>query len=590
MAEVRKASDTRLNRDVAVKQLRIDLASDQTFQERFRREAQSAAGLNHPNIVAVYDTGKETDLPSGVSVPYIVMELVHGYTLRELLRTGRKIQPVKALEFAAGVLDALDYSHKAGIVHRDIKPANVMLTPSGQVKVMDFGIARAVSDTSSTMTQTAAVIGTASYFSPEQARGEAVDARSDIYSTGCLLYELLVGRPPFVGDSPVSVAYQHVQEPPVAPSRLDPVITPSMDSVVLRALAKDPDARYQTAAAMRADITRILNGQDLVGGSVPTAPLPTFVAAGVPVAAAAAVPAATAALPSAARAIEDPTGPSRAVVEDDDAGDPPRRFLGLWIFMIVLALVSAAVGLFLLFGNPDGGQVWVDVPNVTDRKPEEATALLEEKNLKAKIHPVEGPDDNSVGRVINQNPVTGSKVQPGWEVILDVNIGPTKAEIPSGLNGRNKDDVVRDLAGGFGFTNVEAQVDPKEPLTAQKDEVTSIAPEPGSLVTLDTPIIVYYASGMSEVPNIMNITKESAANMLKNAGFTKELKCTTQASNATTGHVISVTPNVGDIVERTTAVKCVIAKEMPVVIDPPNSPSGSPSPNSSASEPTQEPG
>ena len=261
MAEVRRAVDRRLGRPVAVKQLRADLATDPTFQARFRREAQSAAGLNHPTIVAVYDTGEETDPITGVSIPYIVMELVEGPTLRDILRDGRKILPERALELTQGVLDALSYSHKAGIIHRDIKPANVMLTPSGVVKVMDFGIARAVADTSATMTQTAAVIGTAQYLSPEQARGETVDARSDIYSAGCLLYELLVGRPPFIGESPVSVAYQHVREAPVPPSQLDPVITPEIDAVTLKALAKDPIDRYQSAREMKADIARVLAGQ-----------------------------------------------------------------------------------------------------------------------------------------------------------------------------------------------------------------------------------------------------------------------------------------------------------------------------------------
>ena len=261
MAEVRRAVDTRLGRQVAVKQLRTDLATDPTFQARFRREAQSAAGLNHPTIVAVYDTGEETDPVTGVSIPYIVMELVEGQTLRDVLRDGRKILPERALELTQGVLDALSYSHKAGIVHRDIKPANVMLTGNGSVKVMDFGIARAVADTSATMTQTAAVIGTAQYLSPEQARGETVDARSDVYSAGCLLYELLVGRPPFVGESPVSVAYQHVREAPVPPSQLDPMITPEVDAIVLKALAKDPDDRYQSAREMKADIARVLAGR-----------------------------------------------------------------------------------------------------------------------------------------------------------------------------------------------------------------------------------------------------------------------------------------------------------------------------------------
>jgi DNA-binding CsgD family transcriptional regulator len=261
MAEVRRAVDVRIGRSVAVKQLRANLAIDPTFQARFRREAQSAAALNHPTIVAVYDTGEEIDPLSGVSRPYVVMELIEGPTLRDVLREGRKILPERALELTQGVLEALSYSHKAGIVHRDIKPANVMITPNGGVKVMDFGIARAVADTSATMTQTAAVIGTAQYLSPEQARGETVDARSDLYSAGCLLYELLAGRPPFVGDSPVNVAYQHVREAAVAPSQLDPELTPEIDAVVLKALAKDPDDRYQSAGAMKADISRVLSGE-----------------------------------------------------------------------------------------------------------------------------------------------------------------------------------------------------------------------------------------------------------------------------------------------------------------------------------------
>src|SRR6202142_607072 len=258
MAEVYRARDIRLDRIVAVKTLRDDLARDQTFQARFRREAQSAASLNHPSIVAVYDTGEDMAAPQ--HVPYIVMEYVDGRTLRELLRDDRRLLPERALEITDGVLRALDYSHRNGIVHRDIKPGNVMLTRSAEVKVMDFGIARAVSDAQATMTQTAQVIGTAQYLSPEQARGERVDARSDLYSTGCLLYELLTGRPPFTGDSPVAIAYQHVRENPVPPSVVDPDIPSWADAIVLKAMAKDPNDRYQSAAEMRMDVQRAMNG------------------------------------------------------------------------------------------------------------------------------------------------------------------------------------------------------------------------------------------------------------------------------------------------------------------------------------------
>src|SRR5215208_5160744 len=267
MAEVRKGIDARLGRVVAVKRLRTDLASDSTFQARFRREAQSSASLNHPAIVAVYDTGEEP-AADGVAQPYIVMEFVAGRTLRDILREGRKILPERALEITSGVLSALDYSHRAGIIHRDIKPGNVMLTPSGDVKVMDFGIARAISDAASSMTQTAAVVGTAQYLSPEQARGESVDSRSDVYSAGCLLYELLTGRPPFVGDSPVSVAYQHVRENPAPPSDHDDQLDAEIDAIVMKALAKRVEDRYQSAAAMKEDIDRFLAGRPVQAAPV----------------------------------------------------------------------------------------------------------------------------------------------------------------------------------------------------------------------------------------------------------------------------------------------------------------------------------
>src|SRR6266516_1688325 len=267
MAEVFRARDIRLDRVVAVKTLREDLARDATFQARFRREAQSAASLNHPSIVAVYDTGEDMSEPS--HVPYIVMEYVDGRTLRDLLRDDRRLMPERALEITDGVLRALDYSHRAGIVHRDIKPGNVMLNRQGEIKVMDFGIARAIADTQATMTQTAQVIGTAQYLSPEQARGERVDARSDLYSVGCLLYELLTGRPPFTGDSPVSIAYQHVREAPIPPSAVDPELPAWADAIVLRAMEKDPADRYQSAADMRSDIQRALSGFPVAAAIAP---------------------------------------------------------------------------------------------------------------------------------------------------------------------------------------------------------------------------------------------------------------------------------------------------------------------------------
>ena len=256
MAEVHLGRDVRLGRQVAIKLLRRDLARDPTFQSRFRREAQSAASLNSPSIVAVYDTGEgEID---GTPTPYIVMEYVEGRTLREILAAEGRLLPRRALEITAAICAALEQAHAAGIVHRDIKPGNVMVTATGEVKVMDFGIARALTSSTATMTQTAAVVGTAHYLSPEQARGEHVDARSDIYSTGCVLYELLTGAPPFTGESAVAVAYQHVREDPAPPSTVEPDVPADVDAIVLVAMAKNAVNRYASATEMRSDIERAL--------------------------------------------------------------------------------------------------------------------------------------------------------------------------------------------------------------------------------------------------------------------------------------------------------------------------------------------
>ncbi|GAB3434244.1 protein kinase domain-containing protein [Flindersiella endophytica] len=292
MAEVRLGTDRRLGRVVAVKILLAGLATDVTFQERFRREAKAAGKLNHRNIVAVYDTGEEP-VPgdgTGSAVQYIVMEYVEGRTLRDILRAENKLPPERAVSIVSDVLAALAYSHRQEIVHRDIKPGNVMVTPANIVKVMDFGIARALGDGGATMTKTSAVIGTAHYLSPEQARGEKVDGRSDIYSTGCLLYELLTGRPPFVGESPVAVLYQHVREDAAPPSSIEPRIPAAIDAITLKALRKIPGERYQTAEEMRADIARALSGQALLpsdprGIAVPPpgdAPTGELDAAGLP--------------------------------------------------------------------------------------------------------------------------------------------------------------------------------------------------------------------------------------------------------------------------------------------------------------------
>src|SRR4051794_12555072 len=336
MAEVLRGRDVRLGRDVAVKILRPDLARDPAFQARFRREAQSAAALNHPAIVAVYDTGEDTQ--DGVTTPYIVMEYVEGRTLRDVLQNEGGVMPTRALEIVAGVCPALQSSHAAGIIHRDIKPANVMLTPTGAIKVMDFGIARAVTAAAATMTQTAAVIGTAQYLSPEQARGEVVDARSDIYSTGCLLYELLTGRPPFVGDSPVAVAYQHVREQAPRPSSLDADLPPEIDAIVMKSLAKRVEDRYQSAAAMKEDIDRFLAGRPVQAPPLAADSATTF------------IPAAGAAVADTSATMVVPGGHRADDVEPERRRTAPLVLLGLLLAALVAA--AAIFGPKLLGSSP----------------------------------------------------------------------------------------------------------------------------------------------------------------------------------------------------------------------------------------------
>ncbi|MGW0992290.1 Stk1 family PASTA domain-containing Ser/Thr kinase [Streptomyces sp. NPDC002523] len=435
MAEVYLAHDTRLGRTVAVKTLRADLARDPSFQARFRREAQSAASLNHPAIVAVYDTGE--DYIDNVSIPYIVMEYVDGSTLRELLHSGRKLLPERSMEMTVGILQGLEYAHRSGIVHRDIKPANVMLTRNGQVKVMDFGIARAMGDSGMTMTQTAAVIGTAQYLSPEQAKGEQVDARSDLYSTGCLLYELLTVRPPFVGDSPVAVAYQHVREEPQAPSVFDPEITPDMDAIVLKALVKDPNYRYQSADEMRADIEACLDGQPVAAtaamgavgyggyGGYPDDQPTTALRAdqGAP---------ATTMLP--------PMNPDDGGYGYDERPDRRRQQKKnntstiLLVVAGVLVLIGAIlIGKWVFSGNGSADKPF-PAPNFVGNTLTDAQKMAENSHLKLDT-PTHRPCENQPkGKVCDQDPKAGTDVKKDDTIHLVVSTGAPKVAVPNVLN------------------------------------------------------------------------------------------------------------------------------------------------------------
>src|SRR3954471_2837123 len=375
MAEVHRGRDLRLGRDVAIKMLRTDLARDATFQERFRREAQNSAALNHPAIVAVYDTGEERS-STGEKLPFIVMEFVSGRTLKEVLGQEGRIQPRRALEITADICAALEFSHRHGIIHRDIKPGNVMLTQTGQVKVMDFGIARALASGATTMTQTSAVIGTAQYLSPEQARGDAVDARSDVYASGCVLFELLCGHPPFVGDNPVSVAYQHVREDPRPPSNSNRDVTPEIDAVVLKALAKNPLNRYQSAGEMRADVMRAAAGRPVSAPPVMTEDEMAAVMA---------------AQQTAYRPPPASRQPARA-----NQRQKRKSSTGVVVALTVLGLLAVAalsIGLYLANQDPQ-----VRVPQLIGRTQDEAAATLRQNNLQGDPHP--GPTENCQAGIV----------------------------------------------------------------------------------------------------------------------------------------------------------------------------------------------
>src|ERR671912_702679 len=498
MAEVRRAVDTRLGRPVAIKQLRTDLATDPTFQARFRREAQSAAGLNHPNIVAVYDTGEETDPRTGTSIPYIVMELVEGPTLRDVLRDGRKILP-------------------------------------------------------------------------ERPGAERVDARRAISAPGCVMYERVVGRPPFVGDSPVSVAYQHVRETPVPPSQLDPVITPDIDTVTLKALAKDPADRYQSAREMKADITRVLAGQQATAvvprvGEDATAATPTQV-----------VPPATMVAPVAA------AGPPLDLDEEEER--KPR--VGLAIAITAAIILVLGLGAFALYSilTPEQPTVQtVAVPNVLNFPQKLAVEQLEGHELKVSIKKENGKDDETKGTVTAQNPVPDTAVEPGSTVTITVNVGPETGKIPKNLVGKDKDDVQEALEDA-GFTNVDLKEAEEEDPDTEPDEVISVSPKEGATAAKSGKVTVTYATGKSPVPDFTGLSEQRARDDARAAGFDSVEVVEEETNEQPVGTVIRQNPKPGDVAERTFKIRLVVAQAVPEPTPtptPPSTPPTSPSPTPSA--------
>ncbi|MCS0500112.1 Stk1 family PASTA domain-containing Ser/Thr kinase [Protaetiibacter sp. 10F1B-8-1] len=418
MAEVHEGLDTRLNRRVAIKLLRPSLATDPAFRTRFRQEAQAAARMAHPTIVRVFDAGEETVRGADgheVQLPFIVMERIEGKLLSDLIRSG-PVAADEAARITAGILTALEYSHRAGVVHRDIKPGNVMLTPNGQIKVMDFGIARAISESSANVAQTSAVLGTASYFSPEQARGESVDARTDLYSTGVVLYELLTGRTPFQGDSPVAVAYQHVSELPTPPGAVNPSVSPAMSAVVMHALAKDRFDRFQTAAEFRADL------EVAAGGKVPDrAPVSDDFNAtlfGVN-------PNSTAASEATLRRLaNDENRPTRT------QSRPPVAWIWGGIAVMVVIIVAAMFWVFSLSPTDLAAGTSIEVPKVAGQQAEAGMQTLTDAGLTPDR--VDQADaDVAAGVIISTSIEPGTRVNRGETIDVYVSTGPPSVSLPA---------------------------------------------------------------------------------------------------------------------------------------------------------------
>ena len=531
MADVHRGTDVRLGRAVAVKVLRADLARDPSFQARFRREAQAAASLNASTIVPVFDTGSDDS-----GVPYIIMEFVDGRTLREVLAEEGRLLPQRALEVTADVCAALEAAHAAGIVHRDIKPGNVMLTRAGDVKVMDFGIARAAAD-SSAMTQTAAVIGTAAYLSPEQARGEHVDARSDLYSTGCLLYELITGAPPFTGDSPVAVAYQHVREDPTPPSAYDQTLSAEVDAVVLKAMAKNPANRYQSAGEMREDLLRAAAGEPVQATPV-LEPVPVL------------APAAVTAL----------------AYERRDRSAARGVAYGLFGLLLLGIVVGIALLVRGLLGTDSG---LVPAPAVVGLSQREAVATIDAAGLTVGDL-TERFSDKAFGTVLEQSPAADILLRSGGSVSLVISKGLEMTIVPVEVVGLSREEAEVLLAERKLVIGSVVERDGNIPTGT----VLGISPQPGAQVPAQSEVTLTVASGNVQVPDVRRKTVQEAAELLQRAGFSVGIQ--PQADPGPPDVVLDQSP-VNTLAPRGSTVVIVVSQ-------PPPSPSPSPSP-----EPTPEP-
>ncbi|MBW0012886.1 Stk1 family PASTA domain-containing Ser/Thr kinase [Mycobacterium sp.] len=535
MSEVHLARDVRLHRDVAVKVLRADLARDPSFYLRFRREAQNAAALNHPSIVAVYDTG-EAETPTG-PLPYIVMEYVDGVTLRDIVHTDGPIPARRAIEIIADACQALNFSHQNGIIHRDVKPANIMISNTNAVKVMDFGIARAIADSGNSVTQTAAVIGTAQYLSPEQARGDPVDARSDVYSLGCVLYEILTGEPPFTGDSPVAVAYQHVREDPVPPSKRHEGISADLDAVVLKALAKNPENRYQTAAEMRADLVRVHNGETPEAPKVLTDAERTTL------------------LSSTGGHGGPRTDPLPRQALDDTDRDRVGGSIGRWVVAVVV-LAVLTVGVVIGFNTFGGGTREVQVPDVRGQVSADAIAALQNRGFKTRT--LQKPDSTvPPDHVISTDPGANSSVSAGDEITINVSTGPEQREVPD-VSSLSYNDAVTKLKAA-GFSKFKQANSPSTPDLLGKVIGTNPPANQTSAITNVITVIIGSGPETKQIPDVAGQTVDIAEKNLTVYGFTKFSQAPVDSIRPA-GEVLGTNPSKGQTVPVDSVIELQVSR------------------------------
>ena len=545
MADVFLARDTLLDRPVALKVLFPEFATDPSFVERFRREAQSAANLNHPNIVGVLDYGEAS------GTYFIVMEYVEGRTLAQIIRDEDGLSPDRAADITIDVAAALAFAHRNGVIHRDVKPGNVLINTTGQVKVTDFGIARAVS-TQENLTQTGTVMGTATYFSPEQARGEPVDPRSDVYALGVVLYECLAGRPPFSGENPVAVAYKHVQEPPVPPREINPAIPAPLEAVTLRAMAKNPANRYASADELAADLRRFRNGEAVL--AEPLLPPPTSsVRREAPA--------------DATRAVST-VGPATTVGDTVVPGPPPPRNSGTFVVVLIALLLLLAGLIFLLartvgIGDGDGARQ-VAVPDVIGRTQPEALTILEAEGFTVETETGEN-DQAPENTVFEQRPGAGEKVDEGSEITIVVASAAAPVEVPN-LIGQMDVDADSQLRAIDLVADFEREDDPDVPAGTVLEQ----DPEPGSLLPPGSAVrlTVSNGPGSAEIPDVSGMTAAAAANRLGQEGFT--VTEVTEASDEPEGTVLRTDPPAGTDHDRSRPVTVVVSTGEPATITVPD--------------------